>query len=90
MTLGTRESPDRSHSTWRDAKLSWAGVPAVWQSMGLQPTGRQQRMGDLGVYLATTSSWTRSKASLTTLERGLAKVTQALVFRSSDCCSSLP
>lgn len=59
-------------------------------SGGPQPTGRQQQRGDPGVYLATTSSWTRSRASLTALGRGLAVVTQALVFRSSDFCSSLP
>ena len=52
--------------------------------------GRQQQRGDPGVYLATTSSWTRSKASLTALGRGLAEMTHALVFRSSDFCSSLP
>lgn len=52
--------------------------------------GRQQQRGDPAVYLATTSSWTFSRASLTALGRGLAKVMHALVFRSADFCSLLP
>lgn len=57
---------------------------------GLQPMGMQQWRREPGVYLATTSSWMRSRASLTTLERGLAEVTHTLVLRSSVFCSSLP
>lgn len=62
----------------------------MWGSGGLQPTGRQQQRGDPRVYLATTSSWTSFRASLTALGMGTAEVTHALVLRSSDFCSLLP
>lgn len=87
---GTQGSPDRSRSTWVDAELSWVEVPHGTAEKGLQPMGMRQWRRDSGVYLATTSSWTRSRASLTALGRGLAEVVHALVLRSSDFCSSLP
>lgn len=85
---GTRGPPDRSRSTWVDAELSWVQVPHATAKKRLQPMGMWRR--EPGVYLATTSSWMRSRASLTTLERGLAEVTHTLVLRSSVFCSSLP
>lgn len=90
MTPGTRGPPDRSHSTWGDAELSWAEMPLGVAVQGATAHGEAAAERDCRVYLATTSSWTRSKASLTTLRGGLDEVTHALVFRSSDFCSSLP
>lgn len=90
MMTGTQGSPDRSRSTWVDPELSGVEVPHGTAKKGLQPMGMWQGRRDPGVYLATTSSWMHSRASLTSFETGLANVMHALVLRSSDFCSSLP